>query len=161
MAAVNKLLHKQFDEQTDTTRKLRSLWALYATGGASEEFLIAQLKNPAEEVRHWCVRLLCDASAPSAVTLKQFAALAKDDKSALVRLALASALQRMPVADRWPIAVPLAEHAEDAEDHNLPLMLWYGIEPAVAADKAQALQLVTSCKIPSVRRNITRRVASP
>ena len=76
-------------------------------------------------------------------------------------LALASALQRMPVADRWPIAVPLAEHAEDAEDHNLPLMLWYGIEPAVAADKAQALQLVTSCKIPSVRRNITRRVASP
>ena len=77
-----------------------------------------------------------------------------------MRLRLAAALQRIPLDERW--AMPRRwPFRPDAEDENLPLMIWYGIEPAVAADKAQALQLVTSCKIPSVRRNITRRVASP
>ena len=75
----------------------------------------------------------------------------------LVRLALASALQRLPLAQRWPIAEALLSQEQDAGDPNLPLMIWYGIEPLVAADKVRAIQLTTRCKIPLVRQYIARR----
>ena len=39
-------------------------------------------------------------------------------------------------------------------------MIWYGIEPMVAADPARALKLAASAKIPLIRQNIARRYAS-
>ena len=77
-----------------------------------------------------------------------------------MRLGLASALQRMPVNDRWPIAEALLSHAEDAADKDLPLLIWYGIEPAVAADQAKAALLLAKCQQPSVRQFITRRLTA-
>ena len=68
-------------------------------------------------------------------------------------------LQRIPIKDRWAIAEGLVSHADDAEDPNLPLMIWYGIEPAVAADKDRAIKLAAACKIPLVRQHIARRLA--
>ena len=44
-------------------------------------------------------------------------------------------------ADRWTIATALAQHSEDAGDANLPLMLWYGVEPLVPADAKRGLEL--------------------
>jgi hypothetical protein len=41
----------------------------------------------------------------------------------LVRLYLASALQRAPAAKRWEILAGLMAHEEDAGDQNLPLMV--------------------------------------
>src|SRR3712207_6968610 len=35
-------------------------------------------------------------------------------------------------ADAWPVALALAGRAEDANDHNLPAMIWFGAEPLVA-----------------------------
>ena len=92
--------------------------------------------------------------------MEVFAKMAKDDASAVVRLYLASAAQRIEVAKRWPILQGLASHAEDAKDHNLPLMLWYAAEPAVAADIAKGAELLGSCKIPKVQEFITRRMAA-
>ena len=79
--------------------------------------------------------------------------------SGLVRLTVASLLQRLPVADRWPIATALAQHAEDAEDRQQPLMIWYGIEPAVAADPMKGVEFIARAKIPTVRRLVARRIA--
>ncbi len=76
-----------------------------------------------------------------------------------MRLALASSLQRLPVADRWPIATALAKHAEDANDRQQPLMIWYGIEPAVAAEPMKGVELIREAKIPTVRRLVARRIA--
>ena len=39
------------------------------------------------------------------------------------------------------LAQALLSHAEDAEDHNLPLMVWYGIEP-LATNDARFVDLV-------------------
>lgn len=75
----------------------------------------------------------------SSSLLEKFAVLAAEDPSPVVRLALASALQRVPPAARWPIATALVAHAEDAGDHNLPLMNWYAIEPLVTLDKLEAV----------------------
>ena len=73
---------------------------------------------------------------------------------------LAAALQRLPLEQRWEIAGGLVAHAEDADDPNLPLMIWYGIEPAVAADGNRALELVLKSKIPLIRQHIVRRLAA-
>lgn len=86
---------------------------------------------------------------------------AEDASSAdgLVRLRLAGGLQRLPLAARFPIATALAAHAEDANDRQQPLMIWYGIEPAVVPHPAQAIALAISSKLPTVRRLIARRLA--
>ncbi|MBK8039379.1 MAG: c-type cytochrome [Verrucomicrobiaceae bacterium] len=80
-------------------------------------------------------------------------------KDGLVRLHAASSLQRLPLAARWPIATALAKHAEDANDRQQPLMIWYGIEPAVAAEPMKGVELIREAKIPTVRRLVARRIA--
>lgn len=90
--------------------------------------------------------------------LTKFVTMAREDKSAFVRLGLASALQRLPVNDRWELATALLSHAEDAADKDLPLLTWYGIEPAVAADQTKAALLLAKCQQPQVRTFITRRL---
>ena len=76
----------------------------------------------------------------------------------LVRLHLASALQRLPPEARWPLATALAQHGEDAEDRQQPLMIWYGIEPAVAADPMKGVEFIAKAKIPTTRRLVARRI---
>jgi putative membrane-bound dehydrogenase-like protein len=76
----------------------------------------------------------------------------------LKRLHQASALQRLPLAERWPIATELAQRSEDADDRQQPLMIWYGIEPAVAADPKRGVELVAAARMATVRRLVTRRI---
>jgi uncharacterized protein YbaP (TraB family) len=73
---------------------------------------------------------------------------------------MASALQRIPVAHRWEVLKELIQHAEDAGDHNLPMMYWYAAEPCVASDPAKAIALLKQCKLPLVREFIVRRLAT-
>ncbi len=91
--------------------------------------------------------------------LKRFAELAGDSKNGLVRLHIASALQHFPLESRWPIATALSLHAEDADDRQQPLMIWYGIEPAVAADPMKGVELIKQARLPTVRRLVARRIA--
>ena len=58
------------------------------------------------------------------------------------------------------IAQNLAAHAEDAKDHNLPLMIWYGIEPLVAADADRALATFTNSPIDQVSHFAVRRAGA-
>ncbi len=155
-AALEKILF----ENADDTRQLRALWALHCGGGLTETTALRTLKAQSEYVRGWAVTLLCESSKPGAAALAEFARLAKSDPSPHVRLRIASATQRIAIADRWPILTALASHAEDAGDQNLPLMLWYAAEPAVAADTAKAVELLATCQIPKVQEFITRRIAS-
>jgi hypothetical protein len=92
--------------------------------------------------------------------MEKFEELARNDPSPVVRLALASSLQRLPVAERGPIAEALLGHEEDKDDVQLPLMIWYGIEPLVSSDRDRAVSLIGKTKIPQVRQYITRRLAS-
>ncbi len=157
---VRPLLLRMLHEQTDVTRKLRALWALYGIGGLDAKQLVGLLDSPEEAVRVWAVRLLAESGTISGAAAARLATLARDDKAAAVRLALASALQRLPQAQRWAIAEALAAHAEDAADANLPLMIWYGIEPLVAADPERAAGLLVKARIPLVRRYIARRITA-
>jgi putative membrane-bound dehydrogenase-like protein len=154
-AALRKLLH----EQADVTRQLRALWALHATGGADEELLTGLLDHRSEYLRGWAIRLLLEPRRPSDLLLSKLATLAANDASPLVRLSLASGLQRLPARQRWPIALALVKHAEDISDAELPLMDWYGIEPLVAVDGERSLGLISAAKIPVIREYVARRLA--
>ena len=84
--------------------------------------------------------------------------LAGRESSGLVLTYLASALQRLPIDRRWTIAEAIAAHGEFADDPVLPLMAWYGIEPAVPADPDRAASLVAGPRFGPLRRFIARRL---
>jgi putative membrane-bound dehydrogenase-like protein len=84
---------------------------------------------------------------------------AASKSSPIVRLALASACQRLTVEQRKPIVLALLAHEEDKDDPNLPLMDWYAAEPIVAADPAWAAEALAACKIPKVSEFIARRLS--
>ncbi|MFM8270971.1 MAG: PVC-type heme-binding CxxCH protein, partial [Gemmata sp.] len=145
------------ENETSVPKRLRALWALHATGGANVEVLEHLLQDKRPHMQAWAVQLLCESGSPSAGTLREFADLAKHEPAPVVRLALAAALQRVPVEKRWAIAEQLVRNAPDATDANLPLMIWYGIEPCVPAEPARALALALKCEIPLVRQFVARR----
>lgn len=159
MTAVHTELRRIFAEHPEVTRQLRALWALHVTGGLTPAFLTAQLEHPSEYVRAWAVQLLCEDRAPPAPALERFARLAAMDPSPLVRLYLASALQRIEPAQRWTIAAGLIARGEDAGDQNLPLMVWYGIQPLVEADIERFADYAGATKLPLLRRHIARRAS--
>jgi putative membrane-bound dehydrogenase-like protein len=157
---VHRALEKMFRENPDDTRQLRALWALHVTNGVTQDVAMEALKKESEYVRGWAIQLLCEDSSPSEAVLKRMTEMSTGDQSALVRLYLASAAQRIPIEKRWPILTGLVSHEEDAKDHNLPLMVWYAAEPAVAADPAKAAELLGACKIAKLQEFIARRMAS-
>jgi len=159
MATVSKSLRNIFDENEDVTRKLRAMWTLNLIDGLPEDFLVEQLAHGNEHVRAWSVRLLCDKAPPSSDAVEELAKIAENDTSAVVRLQLAAALQRLTHEQRWEIAAGLVGHEQDVEDHSLPHMIWYGIEPLVPLDSKRAFQLIVKSKIPLIRQHIARRAA--
>ncbi len=140
-----------------TAERLRGLWTLHSVGGFTEDIAKKNFKEADEYIRAWAIQLASETK-PSDTLLKEFARLAREDKSPVVRLYLASALQRLPVAQRGDILEGLLAHAEDAKDHNLPLMYWYAAEPVAGQSVTAAAKLLAKTKIPQVREYITRRM---
>jgi putative membrane-bound dehydrogenase-like protein len=157
---TREALADMFVVQPELTRKLRALWALHVTGKIEDVSQALALFATGEEwVRAWVVRLALDDCAVGDAMRESLLHLALTDPSPVVRLALASGLQRLPAAQRWPLAEALLAHAEDANDANLPLMLWYGVEPLLAADGRRALKLALKAQLPLVRQYVARRLA--
>jgi len=154
--ALSKAAEKQ--DLTEPQR-LQLLWGHVAVGHWQDDDLARLLDDKSERMRAWAVRLIGDNRQVESPVLKKFAKMATDDDSPLVRLYLASVCQRLKTDDRWPIVEGLVTHADDADDHNLPLMIWYAVEPLVPADKARAIKLAGASKIPLVRQYIARRAA--
>lgn len=153
------ILYDLLRSEQDVVIRLRALWTLFGTRNIDEKHLLSLMDDPNEYVRGWVVRLLAE-DQPSSTVRAQFADLAADDPSPHVRLMLASALQRLKPADRWPILEPLMAHSEDQKDLNLTLMIWYAAEPLVVEDSQRAAQLLASAQIPLVRSYLTRRLAT-
>jgi putative membrane-bound dehydrogenase-like protein len=154
------LLVEMLTSDPDPTVRLRALWTLHGAGALDELLLMAALDSRYEYVRAWAVQLLFERGAPSGSALARCADLARSDESPVVRLYLASALQRITPALRWDIADALVARSEDALDQNLPLMVWWAIEPLVPADPARAMALAERAALPRLREFIYRRAAA-
>ncbi|MEO8351281.1 MAG: dehydrogenase, partial [Chthoniobacteraceae bacterium] len=147
-------------EVVDPTEQLRILWAAHAAGLDDESRLLKALRSSSEYERAWAIQLAAEKRDVSAALRSEFARLAKDDPSPRVRLYLASAAQRLPIDQRLPILESLVTHGEDASDHNLPLMIWYALEPVVAAKPEAAATLLGTANIPLLQEYIARRMAA-
>jgi putative membrane-bound dehydrogenase-like protein len=167
-----RALRAVFDRDPDPVRKLRALWSLYAIEGADEPFLRDLLVHGHESVRAWAIRLLTDAMPIDTIfsqrvgvdidvsddLLRRLSAMARDDRSGLVRLVLASTLQRLPVRRRVPLARALLSRSDDDRDHNLPSLIWTGLIPVAEADSGSLASLAADAQLPSVVALIARRL---
>jgi putative membrane-bound dehydrogenase-like protein len=157
---VHAGLKKILNENLDVTRRLRALWALHVTKGLNDQELTHLLRDREETVRGWAVQVLAEDGQVPAAGMTRFAELAKTEASPLVRLYLASAMQRVPPAQRWGVLESLMARTEDAEDHNLPLLVWYAAEPMPTVDLDRALDLAMAAKLPKQLEFTVRRVAA-
>lgn len=159
-AKVHAGLKRILQDNPDVTRKLRALWALHVTAGLTENDLVALLSHNSEYLRSWAVYLLVDGRNPSDAPLREFARMARQDPSPLVRLYLASALQRVSAEKRWDVLAGLLANGDDATDQNLPLMVWYAAEPVVALDMSRALSAAFGSKLPRLFAFTVQRIAA-
>ncbi|MDX2035556.1 MAG: c-type cytochrome [Isosphaeraceae bacterium] len=157
---------------TDPVRALRILWALHAADALDDRLLERLFDHSNEAVRAWAIRLRLDRypiddilskrarNAPrlESAVLERLVSQAGRERSGLVRLILASSLQRLPVDQRVGLASALLTHAEDAADHNLPLLIWYGLIPVADADPKALALLGVQGRLPATRRAIARRL---
>lgn len=159
-------------EKGDTVLRLRALWNLRAMGSRVD--LVTLLGDSDETLRRWAIRLLVEDQTIDTLTgpvksrlpaplvedlFATFLAMAEKDESAAVRLALASALQRLPFAQRAALGKMLAARGEDADDHNLPHLVWFGISPLGEADAAALVGIAETCAWPKTLRWIARSLA--
>ena len=163
LSVTRKEIDKNLDATTDVAKRLRLIETCYAIGAADEPWLISRLSAKDEHERVAAIRFLVDRVTPNerpvSNALKEaLLQLASNDRSGLVHLYLASALQRLPSADRWPIAMELATKKEFTDDRMFPSMLWYGIESAVPQNTANAILLAKNSAIPLLTENIARRL---
>ena len=150
-------LRSVLTSEADPLRRLRALWILQSANLLDDALLAASLKDADPSVRGWSVRLIAQQWTAGVPALAE---LAKSESSVQVRRELASALSYLPLSQRAAIAEPLLARAEDAKDHNIPLLLWYGIEPLVGADAARGLALAAISRHPQTTDFIYRRLAS-
>jgi putative membrane-bound dehydrogenase-like protein len=171
VASAIGALKRLLDSSDDGVLRLRSVWTLYALGATSPSQLDALLNDPDEHVRTWAVRLLTDSLPLDTATgvsrtegalvdaelLHSLLRLAHDDPSGLVRLTLASTLQRLPTALRPKLAAALLAHGEDADDHNLPALVWYGLVPLADRRPEWLVPLAVDARLPQIRVWTARR----
>lgn len=167
-------LKNRLNSNPSTVIQLRALWTLWGMGAADTPLLTSLLAHTNEHLRVWAIRLLTDswpldtafsrrpgnevAFPKNEPLLKEFHRLAVVDPSGLVRLALATALQRLPVENRVDLAAALVAHPEDATDHNLPWMIWYGLIPVADSNPSELVGVALASEIPIVRQSISRRL---
>jgi putative membrane-bound dehydrogenase-like protein len=172
------VLRQVLSESANPVIQVRAMLSLYSLDQLQLSTLVGLLTSKHEAVRVWAIRLLTDrwpldgplgpvpydvdqtveVAKQSEQLTPIFAGLAANDPSGMVRLALASTLQRLPVRDRPQLARALVRRAEDADDHNLPLLVWYGLIPAADASPQELVAVAKVCQWPTTRKFIARRL---
>ena len=139
-----------FLRQTDPSIRLRALWTLHAIGHFTAAVSSRALHDPDEFVRGWGVQLATDQQKASAEELTIFVDLAKSDPSPVVRRYLASAIQRVPEATAWALVEALAQHGEDRNDRNIPLLLWDGLAVRMPTQLDRAFAVAATTELPQL-----------
>jgi putative membrane-bound dehydrogenase-like protein len=152
-----------------TPIRLRAMWGLHAFNKTVSE---SWLSDPNEHIRAWVIRLMMDDQpidtlfgprenalpATNPELVQKLVQQAQADSSGLVRLTLASALQRLPVEHRGELAKSLTFRSEDKNDQNIPLVVWAGITPLVELDPEKLLEVARSTEWSNLRTWIARAI---
>ncbi|MFM1559076.1 MAG: PVC-type heme-binding CxxCH protein [Roseibacillus sp.] len=139
--AAIPLLEMALRGTTDPPKVLRAMWTLHALGA---KLPLSLLGHEDESVRGWAIQLMAEART---IPPTMFLQLCERDPSAMVRLALASALPGLEASVRWKAAEQLAARSEDAGDVYLPKMIWFGIAPLALDDPARIVAMAQSTEL--------------
>ena len=167
--SIIRICELNFVGRQPTPIRLRAMWGLHALNKLISE---SYLNHPNEHIRAWLIRLMMDDQpidtlfGPRETALpntspefvQKLVQQALTDTSGLVRLSLASALQRLPVESRGELAKALAFRSEDKNDHNIPLLVWAGIIPLVELDPEKLLEVARSTEWSNLRTWIARAI---
>ncbi|RLS26693.1 MAG: hypothetical protein DWH73_00265 [Planctomycetota bacterium] len=162
--------------KTDEVHRLRSLWALKSIDALSEMQLMDLCLDQNEHLRTWAIRFLMDSfpldtimgerrtrsiSQPSSQAIQKMLEMAGKDPSGLVRLVLASSIQRLDFNEsRIALSKALASRPEDRSDSNLNLMVWYGIAPFAELKPEILTNIASGSQWPLLNQMIARKMAS-
>ncbi len=144
--------------------ELRCLWTKHVI---SRESAWHPMRFMTDAILTWSARLAAEdrdlSNKPSPEERSEFQrylAAASMAEQPQLAVEIAAALQRLSFDDRFRIARMLVQNEEFADDHNLPLMIWYGIEPLAGDDQDRDLKLLREGRIPLVTRHLARKVAA-
>jgi putative membrane-bound dehydrogenase-like protein len=167
VAFLQETLQSQKDSPLSLSR-IKVLETLHAIGGDDRIALLSALDDKSEYVRAAATRAVVaefssrDKAAQAILSPHDpyFSVRAKawNEKSGLVLLHLASALQKLPSDEARLLAKSLCYHNEFHDDRLFPHLVWYGIEPLVMRDVKWAVELAKDSDLPNVTENITRRL---
>lgn len=158
-AVLRDELLSQLGKEPEPKRLLRGLAAVRSVNALHQDIVEPLLKHPHESVRVWAVRALADAGDPDRLE-RALTTLVQREDSGLVLLHIASAMQRLTFEQRFDVTEQLLQRGEYAEDRHLPLMIWYGIEPAVPHYPKRAIELLQRSRMPEIQQFISRRIAA-
>lgn len=183
-AEVTAKLHAlATDASNSVPVRLRALWSAYASRPADDASFIKPLysnllQEENEHLRVWGIRFLTDhwpldtimsnpgftrpgaAPKPSDITTLLGDGKLAADASGLVRLQLASTLQRLPLADRPELARALAKSPEYADDQQIPYLIWYGMLPVIKEHPEEAVKLAAVASSPKLAKWCARFLAT-
>ncbi|MEO8426480.1 MAG: PVC-type heme-binding CxxCH protein [Verrucomicrobiota bacterium] len=131
-AEAKVALMEMAQRHADPLRRLRALWTLRAIGTFSGDDAKRAFQDSNEYVRAWAIQLLTNDQEVSAGVLSELVRLANTDLSPVVRLYLAAAIQHVSEETAWKVIQALAQHGDDRDDRNLPLLLWFGLAQRMA-----------------------------
>jgi len=149
-------------ETKDAKAALEALWALYVSGGFTDELALDLLDHPIDHVRAWTVRLLGDRRQVSPAIAERFVSLARSEPSVTVRSQLACTSKRLPANAGLPVVEQLLGRAEDLADPHIPLLLWWAVEDKAVSDRARVIRLVDTAEAwnrPLTHSTIVERLA--
>ncbi len=122
-------------------RALRSLWALFVSGGFDLATAHRLLEHPDEHLRAWTVRLLGERDGIPFATARRLIELAEAESSPVVVAQLAATARRLPADDGLPIVRRLALRDTWADDPHIPLLCWWAVERHVGSEPRLVAQL--------------------
>jgi putative membrane-bound dehydrogenase-like protein len=173
-----KQLMDQLIKPILTRQKLQALWALNLLD-YQLEFINSEPPNKnGDTLKAWMIRTLSDyygdnkefsyidrvdglirEASPETELFKETKTLLDSSTSPYLRLVAASQLSRMRAEFRAEIASELARNVDDANDHNLPLLVWYGLASLPNEELSNLNMVIENCAWPNLRRHIARRLS--
>jgi four helix bundle protein len=123
---------------------------------------LAAYEDTSEKVRAWGLQLrtedpdqyihskAAESRAPSKLI----------GSTPIERLAVASSALRLGPGASIDALRRVVASEEDSNDHNLPLMYWYALEPLAGQQPAKAFEIALTARLPQILPLMSRRIAS-
>jgi len=160
---VQAELEKRLEPTHDRRTRLRALWAKHVAGLIDDAELVHWMHDGDEFIRGWAVHFVGQrmgdqgSSAISPQVFDQLSSLAEQDPSLVVRRYLASLLGQLSAEQRVILIKPMVTHAISAHDHNIPLLVWYALEPLVAEAPGETIEMTQESSWRELFRFVVRR----